>query len=70
MKAIYRAGEVAKIIGCYRTYVSQRTNKKKGIKGLKVGGSYVYTQQAVDDFKKIYKPRSKSPSFDTTGQAA
>lgn len=70
MKTLYRAGQVAKMLGCGRTYVSQRTNKKRGIKGTRVGGSYVYTEQAVDDFRKIYKPRSKVSSFDTTGQSA
>ncbi len=66
MKPIYHAGEVAKMIGCYRTYISQRTNKKGGIKGKKIGGYYVYSQEAVDDFKKIYKPRRKNPIFDIT----
>ena len=67
---LYGAGAVAKMLGCYRTYVSQRTNKKGGIKGYRVGSAYVYTQAAVDDFKKIYKPRGKSPSFDTKGNGA
>lgn len=67
---LYGAGAVAKMLGCYRTYVSQRTNKKGGIKGYRVGSAYVYTQAAVDDFKKIYKPRKKTASFDTPPQSA
>lgn len=70
MKPIYRAGQVAEIVGCGRTYVAQRTNKKGGIKGQKIGGYYVYTQDSVDKFKELYKPRGKAGSFDTTGGAA